>query len=95
MKKVLLVSGILALTLSSAAFACEKPQAKPEIPNPSTAVTAQMVKSNNDVRAYVQASEEYLNCARLSPAEARREQSELKAFADQFNQAIREFKARG
>ncbi|MDQ2075123.1 hypothetical protein [Marinimicrobium sp. ABcell2] len=92
MKKLLMVAAFSA-AFSASAWACEAPQNKPEIPDPSTAVTAQMVKSNNLVREYVQAKEAYLNCARLSNAELRRQESALKAFADEFNQAIREFRS--
>lgn len=95
MKNILLAVSVSALAFASFASACEKPQQKPEIPNPATAVTAQMVKSNNEVKAYVKATEDYLNCAKLSASELRREETELRAFAEEFNKTIREFKARG
>lgn len=91
MKKLLLALSFGA-SLSLPAWACEAPQNKPEIPDPATSVTAQMVKSNNEVRAYVRAQEEYLNCSGLSPSQLRREGKALKDYAEMFNQAIREFK---
>lgn len=92
MKKLFFIAA-LSGAFSVSAWACEPPQNKPEIPDPSTAVTAQMVMSNNQVREYVRAMEEYLSCARLTNAELRREESALKAFAEDFNAAIREFRA--
>lgn len=91
MKKSLFAAAIFALT-SVPALACEMPQNKPAIPDPATAVTAQMVKTNNEVKAYVRATEEYLNCVKLSSADARKTEDELREYADAFNKTIREFK---
>lgn len=91
MKKFLFAACASAL-FSLPALACEAPASKPEIPDPATAVTAQMVKSNNEVKQYVQAQEAYLSCAKLSSREKRQAVEELKAYADTFNQAVREFK---
>lgn len=94
MKKTILIS-LLGLTLGGPlALACEEPSSKPEIPDPATAATAQMVKANNDVKGYVAAMTEYLNCARMGSAQQRREVKALEDFAEEFNQAIRDFKAR-
>ncbi|WP_232522339.1 hypothetical protein [Marinimicrobium alkaliphilum] len=93
MKSTLAIALSLAV-LTPIAIACEEPASQPEIPDPATAVTAQMVKANNDVREYVQAMEAYIGCARMSSAQQRRRVSELEAFADEFNQAIRAFRAR-
>lgn len=95
MKKTLrLFSICFALGVSPLALACSPPDGKPEIPDPTTAETAQMVKANNEVKEYVKAMEEYLGCARISGSAKRREISELEEFADTFNEAIRTFKAR-
>lgn len=85
---------ILTLGTSGLALACEPPSDKPAIPDPETAATAQMVKANNDVKAYVAAMTEYLNCARMSSSEQRREVKALEDFAEEFNQTIRDFKAK-
>ncbi|WP_020209177.1 hypothetical protein [Gilvimarinus chinensis] len=91
MKKSLFAA--IALTVVAApSLACEMPQNKPAIPDPATAVTAQMVKSNNEVKAYVKATEEYLACSGLSSADVRKAEDELRAYADAFNKTIREFK---
>lgn len=95
MKKTVLLSIFsLTLGLSGLALACEEPTDKPEIPDPETAATPQMVKANNDVKEYVSAMTEYLNCARMSPAAQRRQVRELEEFAAEFNEAIRIFRAR-
>lgn len=91
MKKLLLALSFSAV-VTTPVWACEAPQEKPEIPNPDQAVTAQMVKANNEVKAYVRAQEEYLNCSGLSAGELRRAEKELVAYAEEFNKAIRTFK---
>ncbi len=91
MKKFLFAVCASAL-FSVPALACEAPASKPEIPDPTTAATAQMVKTNNEVKQYVQAKETYLGCAKMSSREKRQALEELEAYADSFNQAVRTFK---
>ncbi len=95
MKKTIALS-LFCLTLGVAAQAqaCDAPTSKPEIPDPLTAATAQMVKANNEVKAYVAAMTEYINCSRMSSSEQRKAVKELEDFAASFNEAIREFKAK-
>jgi len=96
MKKLLLINVLLAsLTVSGYSAACTEPAKPDEFPDPATAVTAQMVKANNEVKAYVKAMEEYLSCAGMSRGEQNRAVKELEAYAESFNKLIREFKARG
>lgn len=90
--KKLLSALCFSVVFSAPVFACSEPANKPEIPDPKTAVTAQMVKSNNEVKEYVKAQEDYLNCAKMSSREKRVAEKELVAYADEFNSAIREFK---
>ncbi len=93
MKKYLAVL-TLASTISSGAYACSKPAVKPEFPDPQTAVSAQMVKANNEVKTYVKEVQDYLGCARLSKSAEKKELDELKAYADSFNEIIRAYKAK-
>lgn len=86
---IALFAGILG---SSFALACSAPENKPEIPDPNTAVTAQMIAANNQVKEYVRATEEYLACARMNTAQLRREEAALREFAEEFNQAVRTFR---
>ncbi|ACE85539.1 hypothetical protein [Cellvibrio japonicus] len=74
--------------------ACSKPSDKPSFPDPQTAVSAQMVKAHNDVKAYVKAIETYLGCAGLSRSAERKEMDELKKFAESFNEIVRAYKQR-
>lgn len=91
MKKLLFAVCASAL-FSVSTMACEAPSARPEIPDPATAVTAQMVKTNNEVKAYVEAQQDYLSCSKMSSRKKQEELEELKAYADTFNQAVRQFK---
>lgn len=93
-KSLLLCSLSIALGLPLGSLACSEPEAKPAIPDPATAETAQMVKANNEVKGYVKAMEEYLGCARISGNAKSKKLSELEDFAAEFNNAIRAFKAR-
>jgi hypothetical protein len=95
MKKRLLSALFVSSTLaSSLSVACSDPGEPPAIPDPTAAVTAQMVKANNEVKAYVQKTEEYLACANLPRSKHNKTLDDLKAFADEFNTAIRTFKAK-
>lgn len=90
MKSLVVAVGFaVSCVASSFAAACAKPAAKPEIPDVATVVTAQMVKANNEVKAYVQSVETYLGCAGLARSETKKEMDELKKFAEDFNQVIR------
>ncbi len=91
-KKLFVVGLSFSACFALPALACEAPTNKPAIPDPLTAVTAQMVKSNNEVKQYVSSYTDYLNCAGLGNSELRKEEKALKEYAEQFNQAIREFK---
>ena len=90
-----LVAFALTTTLSSGAYACSKPSTKPEFPDPQTAVSAQMVKANNEVKTYVKEVQDYLGCAGLSRSVEKKELDELKAYAESFNEVIRAYKAKG
>lgn len=95
MKKIFLgISLCFTLLTAAQVYACSKPDAKPEIPDVETVVTAQMVKANNEVKAYVKAMEEYLGCAKLPRSQEKKELDELKSFAEEFNVVVRAFKAR-
>lgn len=84
---------LLALCCSGPVFAaCDKPE-PPEIPDPNTAVTAQMVKAQNDVKAFVAAAEDYLKCERNN-FKADKMVEEMKTVADDFNKSIRAYKER-
>ncbi len=93
MRKVCSLFFSLSL-MPAMAWACDQPGAAPELPDGASAVSAQMVKANNDVKAYVKAVQDYLGCARLSPGKEKAALEELKAFAESFNVQVRAYKAK-
>ena len=94
MKKSLLNFALLAaMALPAASMACSEPAKPGDFPDPANAVTAQMVKANNEVKAYVKAMEEYLSCSGMSRSEQSKAIKDLEAYAESFNKLIREFKA--
>jgi hypothetical protein len=95
MKSLVVAVGFVASCMaSSLVSACAKPESKPEIPDVATVVTAQMVKANNDMKAYVQGVQTYLGCAGLARSQEKKELDELKKLADEFNEVVRAFKAK-
>jgi len=94
MKKYLSLLMAALVILPAVTFACTEPDKPEEFPDPATAVTAQMVKANNEVKAYVQAMEKYLGCANMSRRDKEAALEGLKDYAESFNVLIREFRAR-
>lgn len=77
-------------SLSSAE--CVKP-APPSLPNPDEAVTPEMVKANNEVKAFMTAANDYLQC--IDDAAKHNEMvAEMEKLAEHFNGIIRKYKAR-
>lgn len=76
----------------SALAACEKP-AKPELPDPASAVTPQMVKAKNDVKDYMTAAEAFLACNKNTKAHNSMV-DEMNDVAGQFNGIVKSFKER-
>ncbi len=90
LNKVVLV--ILASCISSMSFACSKP-VQPELPEVGSAVLAQMVKAQKDVKKYLALSDEYLACQ----GDKKRYNAmidEMKAVGDDFNALVKDYKAR-
>lgn len=89
-KLALVASALLATSIHVSA--CEKPT-PPEMPDPATAVTPQMIKAKNDVKAFVAAAEEYLNC-KISTKQHNKMVDEMNDVANEFNSIVRAYKAR-
>jgi len=82
------------LLASSSAFACDKPAA-PVLPDPDTAVTAQMVKAKNEIKAFIATAEAYLACVESGDTTAYNSMvEEMQAAADDFNKIVRKYKSR-
>ncbi len=92
-KSLKTVVATLLLLTSAAAYSCGDKPEKPALPDAATAVTPQMIKAKNDVQAYIAAAEAYLKCG-LPTKQHNAMVDEMKAVADDFNQVIRDFKAR-
>lgn len=73
-------------------FACDKP-GMPELPNPATAVTPQMIKAKNEVKTYLSSAETYLKC-NISTKQHNGMVDDMKSVADSFNTIVRAYKAR-
>jgi len=86
---------VLATTLSMSgyAMACEKPPS-PSLPDPGTAVTAQMVKAKNDMKAYIKAADAYLACVESDTSRYNSMVDEMQAAAEGFNSIVRKYKKR-
>ncbi|AFV00345.1 hypothetical protein [Simiduia agarivorans] len=92
MKKIF-AAATATLLFSVSAMACDKPSA-PELPDPATAVTPQMIKAKNEVNAYIDAAKKYLDCVSGSASRHNAMVKEMEDVADKFNTAVREYKAR-
>ncbi len=86
------LTGVLLGAAFGASANCEKPAA-PVLPDPSSAVTPQMVKAKNEVQEYISKAEAYLACVG-DTAKHNQMVDEMKEIADTFNGAIRAFKER-
>lgn len=92
MKKVFALL-IATAFFSTAAIACDKPAA-PELPDPASAVTAQMIKAKNDVKAYLDAANSYIECVKGNASRHNAMVDEMEKVAATFNEAVRTYKAR-
>jgi len=89
---VKICSLVAALSLASGVFACDRPSA-PVVPDASSAVTPQMMKAKNDVKAYMDAANAYLACER-NDGKYNAMVDEMNSIADAYNTAVRDFKER-
>lgn len=64
------------------------------MPDPDTAVTAQMIKAKNEMKAFIYAAEGYLECVEKDAAKHNQMVDEMQAAADTFNQIVRKYKSR-
>jgi hypothetical protein len=73
-------------------LACSKP-AQPELPEVGSAVLAQMVKAQKDVKKYLALSDEYLACEK-DKGQYNIMIDEMKLVGDNYNALVRDYKAR-
>ncbi|GAB1255811.1 hypothetical protein [Aurantivibrio plasticivorans] len=91
MKLFALVFASLLFT-NIAVAGCEEPQ-EPALPNVADAVTAQMVKAQNDVKDYIKSAEKFIGCTRNELAQ-RRMTKKIETIAEDFNSLVRAYKER-
>lgn len=83
-----------SLFISTGAFAaCDKPEA-PVLPDPASAVTAQMIKAKNDVKSYLDAANGYIECVKGNASRHNAMIAEMEQIAETFNTAVRTYKER-
>lgn len=73
--------------------ACSEPS-KPQLPDPSTAVTPEMVKAKREVKQYMSDVDNYLNCKRLNTRQHNSMVDKMQSVANSFNDIIRQYKQR-
>ena len=83
---------LLMLFTQNILAACTKPD-KPTLPDPNTAVVAEMVKAQKAVKKYLAAGDKYLGCVRGDLYHDVMVK-EMKKVGDSFNASIKAFKAR-
>lgn len=88
-----LIAGIFTLTLTNGAYAACTSHEAPALPNPETAVLAQMVKAQNEVKTYIKSQEAYLSCTK-SGLRHDRAMKQMQKIASSFNTITRAYKAR-
>ncbi len=86
-------ASITALFISNGAFAACISNDAPALPDPETAVLAQMVKAQNEVKSYIKSQEAYLSCTK-SGLRYDRASKEMKRVANDFISITRAYKAR-
>lgn len=91
--KRLILVGAFVVGFSSPTWSACEPPAKPTIPDPETAVTPLMIKAKNEVTAFMDAANAYLEC-KLSDSEHNAMVDEMNEVANAFNACIKAYKKR-
>lgn len=78
--------------VSSFGLACSKPE-KPELPSADSAVLAQMVKAQKEVKKYLKLSEDYLSCEKNNKRHDGMV-DEMNLVGADFNKLVKSYKAR-
>ena len=81
---------VLGSLLSGQALACSPPS-PPALPDPATAVLAEMVKAKGDVQKFISAGDEYLACEK-NTMKYNKMVDLMQETGEDFNQRIRKFK---
>lgn len=91
--RLILAASLSAALLSPAlASACSAPE-QPELPDPDTAVLAEMVKAQKDVKKFIAAGNDYLGCEK-NTKKYNDMVDLMKSVGADFNARIAAFKAK-
>jgi hypothetical protein len=82
----------LILVGAASSQACDEPS-PPAIPDPNTAVLAEMVKAQKDVKKFISSGDSYLKCQK-NDNKYNKMVDLMKTTGDEFNKAIKAFKAK-
>ena len=93
--KAVLTASVLAAALAPASTlaTCHKPT-PPALPNPDSAVVAQMMKAKHQMRAFMAAANTYLDCVAHDNTQYNAWVDEMTRAADAFNTIVRRYKKR-
>ncbi len=91
MYKVLLT--LIFLALSGGLYADCTPPEPPQIPDAETTVTAEMVKAQNDVKAFMAEAEAFLKCNRNTSRHNKMVDT-MNDVGKSFNDVVKAYKAR-
>jgi hypothetical protein len=91
-KKASLFTAMAFALISSVTLACDRPP-MPELPDPASAVTPQMIKAKNDVKTFLAAAEVYLKC-NITTKQHNAMVDEMHSIAENFNKVVRAYKDR-
>ena len=86
----ILIALIFGSLITGRVFACTPPEA-PVLPDPATAVLAEMVKAKGDVQKFISAGDEYLACEK-NTAKYNAMVDLMQQTGEDFNKRIRKFK---
>lgn len=93
MTKYLKIAAITTcITMTHGVYAdCTEPD-RPQLPDPETAVTPEMVKAKNDVKSYMSAADSYLSCKKMTTRQHNSIVEKMETLASDFNKIVRKFK---
>ena len=89
-KLVLVV--MLGSGLSGPVYSCDQPLV-PDLPDPSKAVLAEMVKAQNEVKQYLKLADDFLKCTK-DDAQHDLVVDRMRDIGTKFNDVVKAYKAR-
>jgi hypothetical protein len=91
MKRITLLIAFIAGILTTGSVLACSPPSPPDLPDPASAVLAEMVKAKGDVQKFIAAGDEYLACEK-NTAKYNSMVDKMQKVGEDFNKRIRKFK---